>query len=545
MALTPAQIEGIREAAALIAEPVTEWLLKDIAERISAAGKMTSTAAYEIYRTQALGQARRGLKKFLKRQLGISYRQIRQLFRQAARLAGEEDYRRAGKDFDFADSEISRMAEAAADLAKKDFTNLTQTIGMTAPDGKAYPLQKTYQKAMDFAFEKVFTGAQDYQGAIRDATRQLAARGVRVIDYESGVHTSLEAAVRRNVMGGMGLLVEQIEQKNHDELGCNGWEISAHLNSAPDHEPYQGRQYSDAEFAALNGTAERPGKLKRRIGTLNCGHIGSPIILGVDSPQYTEAELADMRRKNAEGITFEGRHYTGYEATQMQRRMELSIRQQKWRIIVAQVTGDSKTLQAAKVRKQILNLRYIEFSQAAGLRTQEQRLEVAGFKSGKDGPEFTSLQKQTTSSFTSNQQHDILNSVKSDGSVEKVEIKQIGRLDSTHLQSTFGPLRTTEVIITDERIAHIKERHPEDYALFEEYGTRTVETPDLLIQDTKHTGTVFAVKKLSDTNLNVIVRLALDTDDPSHKNSVMTFYRIREKNLLKLIQKHHLLYKRE
>lgn len=67
----------------------------------------------------------------------------------------------------------------------------------------------------------------------------------------------------------------------------------------------------------------------------------------------------------------------------------------------------------------------------------------------------------------------------------------------------------------------------------------------MLIQDTKHEGTIFAVKKLPDTNLNVIIRLVLDTDDPKRKNSVMTFYRIREKNLEKLIAKHKLLYKKE
>ena len=45
------------------------------------------------------------------------------------------------------------------------------------------------------------------------------------------------------------------------------------------------------------------------------------------------------------------------------------------------------------------------------------------------------------------------------------------------------------------------------------------------------------VKKLPDTNLNVVVRVVLETDEIGWKNSVMTFYRIREKNLKKLIKK--------
>ena len=43
-------------------------------------------------------------------------------------------------------------------------------------------------------------------------------------------------------------------------------------------------------------------------------------------------------------------------------------------------------------------------------------------------------------------------------------------------------------------------------------------------------------KKLPDTNLNVVVRVVLETDEIGWKNSVMTFYRIREKNLKKINQ---------
>ena len=53
------------------------------------------------------------------------------------------------------------------------------------------------------------------------------------------------------------------------------------------------------------------------------------------------------------------------------------------------------------------------------------------------------------------------------------------------------------------------------------------------------------VKKLSDTNLNVVVRVVLDTDKNGLQNSVMTFYRIRERNLRKMIEKNTLLYKKE
>lgn len=67
----------------------------------------------------------------------------------------------------------------------------------------------------------------------------------------------------------------------------------------------------------------------------------------------------------------------------------------------------------------------------------------------------------------------------------------------------------------------------------------------MVLVDEKHIGTVFMVKHLPQTNLNVVARLALDTDDAGRKNSIMTFYRIRAKNLQKLANKSEILYRKE
>ena len=125
------------------------------------------------------------------------------------------------------------------------------------------------------------------------------------------------------------------------------------------------------------------------------------------------------------------------------------------------------------------------------------------------------------------------------------EIRNLGKINIEVLEREFGKIQTDEIIVTNERIEHIKERHPEDYGLFEKYGVESVSSPDLIIKDIKHQGTVFMVKKLPETNLNVVVRVVLETDDSKLKNSVMTFYRIREKNLKKLIEKNGMLYKKE
>lgn len=131
--------------------------------------------------------------------------------------------------------------------------------------------------------------------------------------------------------------------------------------------------------------------------------------------------------------------------------------------------------------------------------------------------------------------------------VEKTQpaYRSLGELNTEYLEKRFGKLQTKELIIMDERLEHIRQRHPEDVKLFEQYGADCALNPDMVLVDEKHEGTVFMVKHLPDTNLNVVTRLALDIDDAGRKNSIMTFYRIRDKNLRKLAEKSELLYKNE
>lgn len=125
-----------------------------------------------------------------------------------------------------------------------------------------------------------------------------------------------------------------------------------------------------------------------------------------------------------------------------------------------------------------------------------------------------------------------------------LEIKILGKINTVVLEEEFGKLNTDEIIITAERINHIRSRHPQDFDLFEKYVSDTVQSPNIIIKDCKNEDTIFMVKKLTDTNLNVIVKLSLKGDN-NYKNSVMTFYRIREKNLKKLEKNNKILYKSE
>lgn len=83
--------------------------------------------------------------------------------------------------------------------------------------------------------------------------------------------------------------------------------------------------------------------------------------------------------KQRGGWTKANRHYTLYEATQRQRRLESSIRNRKHRILIDEKLGDKDALQTDQIRLQLLKQEYSRFSKAADLPMQYERMETAGF----------------------------------------------------------------------------------------------------------------------------------------------------------------------
>lgn len=360
--MTSAQRDGLKDAVLALTEPMIDDLVKDISRRIKDAGAITETAEYQIYRAQALGASKKEVERRVAEQLKLQEEVISSLFEYVLdkSLAYEDN------------GSLQQMADAYAEMTKSKTAEMLQNLWGTAPDGQVLPLQDAYARALDFAFRETATGVLDMETAIRRAVMPLAKRGLRTIEQKSGRSIGIEYACRRYIMDQLGALDDEVQKANHDRLGCDGWEISAHAACAPDHEPIQGRQYSDAEYEQLNNS------LQRRIGHLNCGHTASPIILGVNAPQYTEAELKQFAEDNERGITYNGKHYTLYQAGQEQATMENAIRNLRRQILADEETK-SPDLQKHQIRLRVLQSEYTKFCKAANLPTRNERLQVAGF----------------------------------------------------------------------------------------------------------------------------------------------------------------------
>ncbi len=126
-----------------------------------------------------------------------------------------------------------------------------------------------------------------------------------------------------------------------------------------------------------------------------------------------------------------------------------------------------------------------------------------------------------------------------------MEYQYIGKLNIGLLEDEFGSLATDELILTQERDDHIKDRHQSDYKLFHKCVFDVISIPDLILKDAKNKNTVMYIKYIEETNVNIVIRLSLETEGSNYKNSIITSYRMGAKNLKRFAKNNKILYKKE
>lgn len=91
---------------------------------------------------------------------------------------------------------------------------------------------------------------------------------------------------------------------------------------------------------------------------------------------YSDKELEGMKPENRPKIEFEGKVYDDYQATQVQRRIEREIRKQT-RLLTGYKSAGLKTeTDNTKILLKQLRKEYKDFSKAAGLPEQRERMKV-------------------------------------------------------------------------------------------------------------------------------------------------------------------------
>lgn len=387
---SPEILDALPEELAELFRTLEAQLLHEICSRLNVSGQLNEVTVQAIRALRSHGIELDEIKKAIKKTTGIAEKDLNKLFDDVV----ERNQQYYAEMIDLAGLTQPEAIMEAADIAaiisqcQREFGNITRSMGFLVDNGRTMlPPAKAYQWALDNAAMQIQSGAISYDQAIKSAVQQLADSGLKTVDYESGHVDSVDVAVRRAVMTGINQLNKQYAQQAMEFLKTDLVEVSAHSGARDtgvgfqNHKAWQGKVYR-WHGCAGNSTGQYPdfeqtcgyGDVQGILGA-NCRHSFSPFVEGVMERTYTDEELTHI--DDGLGCEYDGKEYSAYEATQMQRRLELTIRKQKRRVNAFKDAGLEDDATAAQARLRTLNAKYKGFSKAAGLREKPERLRVA------------------------------------------------------------------------------------------------------------------------------------------------------------------------
>lgn len=382
-------------------EELNETIITTIGKQLKYIGTLTPTQAFQIQQALKYGESLDKIVKMIARITQLNVQDIYDIFTEEAKINqdfAKQFYLARGKDFiPYAENTLlQNQIKAISKITASEYVNLSRTMAFASLDASGNivynDLATTYQNLIDKAVISLTQGKETYQQVIRKSMKALTSEGITIVDYKTGYRRRLDSAMRMNILDSMRNMNNTLQQQFGEEFDADGVEISVHMNSAPDHIDVQGHQFSNEEFKNFqnglravdyNGKVfmpEKDGKDRRPISELNCYHYIFSIVLGVSKPQYSQKQLDEMNNKNRQGFDFEGKHYTNYEGTQLQRKIETEVRRQKDMQIGAVAINDKKTVSQTQKRITQLTRKYKELADASGLPTKMERMRVIGYR---------------------------------------------------------------------------------------------------------------------------------------------------------------------
>ena len=391
--LAPDYLDTLPDAVVALWQQVEDDILRDIARRIGKAGTVTETAAWQAWRYEQVQACRQDVVRLLAKYSGKSQDVIRQTLLDAAltTLAADDViYRDAGLSPSpiGENTTLNNLLNAGYRQTLGTWRNLTATTANTVTG--------EFERALDRAWLQVSSGAFDYKTAIKRAVDGLAEH-MAGVTYPSGHQDTLEVAVRRAVLTGTNQICAKLQLARAEEMGCEYVEVSAHAGARPEHALWQGKVYHIGGAVELGGVWYEDFETATGYGTgpglcgWNCRHNFYPFFPGVSVHNYTDERLAEL---NARDVEYNGKRYTRYEISQMQRALERRVRKYKRRYLAEDAAGVDSTAAAVKLRAARKDLK--DFVQATGRRNDSARTSVSGFGHSQASKATAVAKKQET-----------------------------------------------------------------------------------------------------------------------------------------------------
>lgn len=379
-------IQQLEEQANLLMQNISGWeqsTLNRIGKRIGKYGKLSLADVKSINNIAVVKQDMDAITKELARVTGLNISKIEQMYADLLteqHLAKKPLYDYRGKTFvPFAENrELQAIVRAYAKTTGETMINLSKTKALCVLDhnGNVKGLQSYFTDVLGKAVMQVASGATDFHTAMRNSIIELGGSGVRV-DYGGGITRRLDSAVRQNLLWGAKQASIEYSNMIGEELGCDGIEIDWHSFPRPSHDFMQGKQYVLGKARTVNGVYfESADKALERLEDYGCLHFKTPIICGISEPRYSPEELKRLNAQNAQKYTIDGKEYSGYDITQMQRRLETAVRSEKTTRDIARASGDKALVKRCNERIKAYQAKYETITDTTGIPGDKKRMTV-------------------------------------------------------------------------------------------------------------------------------------------------------------------------
>lgn len=381
--MTPEEIEALGYGNEIIWLDLEQEIINDIARRIKQTGVVTRTADYQLNQLQRIfGYSDKQMADLLKQTIAQSDAYVDKVLEQAVQtdyIDNKDLYKAMGKAAVPYDKNIviQSLVYNLKAQCKGDINNISKTLGFVVNEAtgkKALALSEYYKAVLDDAILQVASGGFDSKTSLKKAVSQMANSGLRWIDYESGHHNRVTVAARRSVSTALTQLTKEMSDYHAEQLGCDTFEVAWHANARPTHREWHGQVWTKAQLVTVCGL----GTVEGLCGA-NCYHVYYPFIEGLSKRNWSDEWLKEQNELEDTPKTFNGKEYTGYEATQRQRVIETRMRAQREAIqALKEGDGDPLDIMFMQAKYRASMDEYVKFSKAMGLREQRDRIHIDG-----------------------------------------------------------------------------------------------------------------------------------------------------------------------
>lgn len=383
--ITPEYLDAAPEPIAVAMRELEKDILREICKRFKLTGELNEVAMNNIRALRAQGLDMETIEKMIAKHSKETLPQVQEALDRVVEY-NQKYYNELASKASIAEPLFWVTAADIAQIQSQTldgYRNITRSLGFALQtNGKVtfQPIAKAYQAALDKAEVKMQSGAFTLQQSLEDAVRELADSGIYTIDYATGHRDRADVAARRAIFTGLNQLTSKYTETAAETLETDLYEITAHRGARDkgtgwkNHKAWQGKVYSTKDGSKYPNIYKVCG-----LGAVdglegaNCRHHRHAFLEGVSERVYTDDELANI---DPPPVEFEGRTYSAYEATQMQRKIERTVRKLERRRAAYNAAGMTGKEEQTGIRIRRLKKEYREFSRAASLPTQTNRMKV-------------------------------------------------------------------------------------------------------------------------------------------------------------------------